>query len=96
MPFYHVPDESARKEEALGTETQKGAESERDYLGTLQTGPKLVKLNQYPFTQFGTQQRDFNKNGLDTFQWIEYSVSKNSAFLVVSLGRIIFETAKTH
>ena len=38
--FYHVLDESARKEEAL--------EGERDDLGTLQTGPKASAVSLYP------------------------------------------------
>lgn len=49
-------------------------------LGTKESGPKQVCLPQYPFSQFGTQQRAFNKSWFEQFKWLEYSVARNSAF----------------
>lgn len=59
MPFCCVTDESTRREEVMGKEIQKGAESEGDDLGTFHTGLKQVTIQQYLFIQFGLQQRAF-------------------------------------
>ncbi|KAK0141852.1 Zinc finger MYM-type protein 1 [Merluccius polli] len=49
-------------------------------LGSPESGPKQVRLSQYPFSQFGSQNRAFSKNWFEQFKWLEYSVGSNSAF----------------
>lgn len=49
-------------------------------LGTQESGPKQVHIPKYPLSQFGDQQRAFNKSWFEEFTWLEYSVAKNSTF----------------
>ncbi|KAK0141083.1 Zinc finger MYM-type protein 1 [Merluccius polli] len=49
-------------------------------LGTRKTGPKQPRLDQYPSTSFGKQQRSFQKHWFDLFDWLEYSLSRNSSY----------------
>lgn len=48
-------------------------------LGTAESGPKQIRLHAYPFSQFGSQNRAFNKNWFEEFKWLEYSAEGNSA-----------------
>uniref|UniRef100_A0A667WAX6 TTF-type domain-containing protein n=1 Tax=Myripristis murdjan TaxID=586833 RepID=A0A667WAX6_9TELE len=43
-------------------------------------GPHRPALKKYPSTQFGNQQRSFNRGWLDLYSWLEYSVIKNASF----------------
>ncbi|XP_025197028.1 uncharacterized protein LOC112595861 [Melanaphis sacchari] len=49
-------------------------------LGTLLTGPVRPILTSYPLTKFGTQNRAFNHKHYITYEWLEYSISKDSIF----------------
>ena len=49
-------------------------------LGDKDTGPKQLKLPQYPHTQFGTQKRAFQEQWFKSFRWLEYSARQNAAF----------------
>ncbi|XP_050959752.1 zinc finger MYM-type protein 1 [Labeo rohita] len=56
------------------------ARKDKDDLGDLETGPKQVKLAQYPMSYFKFQMRAFNSKWYDSFVWLEYSVEKDAAF----------------
>ncbi|KAM3610073.1 uncharacterized protein V6R79_024870 [Siganus canaliculatus] len=58
-------------------------------LGTPESGPKQVSLS-----QFGTQQRAFNKSWFEQFKWLEYSVTRNSCFSCRLYGRQNIRTNK--
>ena len=49
-------------------------------LGFPESDPKQARLPPYPFRQFGSQKRAFNKNWFEQFKWLEYSAEGNSAF----------------
>ncbi|XP_060873889.1 zinc finger MYM-type protein 1-like [Metopolophium dirhodum] len=49
-------------------------------LGTLITGPVQPILTSYPLTKFGTQNRAFNNKHYKIYEWLEYSISKDSIF----------------
>ena len=49
-------------------------------LGDKDTGPKQLKLPQYPRDQFGIQKRAFQSNWFQSFTWLEYSLRRNAAF----------------
>ncbi|XP_076849685.1 zinc finger MYM-type protein 1 [Brachyhypopomus gauderio] len=49
-------------------------------LGDRNTGPKQVKLAQYPQSVFGTQKRAFQFNWFQSFNWLEYSCKRDAAF----------------
>ncbi|KAL0973799.1 hypothetical protein UPYG_G00211300 [Umbra pygmaea] len=49
-------------------------------LGTVETGPARAKLKEYPLTSFGLQRRAFQQKWFDSFEWLEYSASRNSVF----------------
>ena len=54
-----------------------GTEESCSDLGVKDTGPKQLKLTQYPHTQFGTQKR---QQWFKSFRWLEYSARQNAAF----------------
>ena len=37
-------------------------------------------MQSYPLTKFGTQNRAFNHKHYKTYEWLEYSISKDSIF----------------
>lgn len=49
-------------------------------LGTPESGPKQVLLSQYPLSQHGAEKWAFNKGWFQQYQWLEYSVTSDSAF----------------
>ncbi|XP_008179531.1 zinc finger MYM-type protein 1-like [Acyrthosiphon pisum] len=49
-------------------------------LGTLITGPVRPILTSYPLTKFGAQNRAFDDKHYKTYEWLEYSISKDSIF----------------
>lgn len=49
-------------------------------LGSVETGPKQVQDFTFPLKNFGLQRRSFQRSWYDMFNWLEYSVSQNSAF----------------
>ncbi|KAL4083617.1 hypothetical protein QTP88_028933 [Uroleucon formosanum] len=50
-------------------------------LGTLLTGPvRPILTVTYPLTKFGTHNRAFNHKHYITYEWLEYSISKDSIF----------------
>lgn len=79
--FCHT-DESAREEEGQASQqgTAGGLTAVSD-LGTPESGPKQVHLPQYPLSQFGAQQRAFNKAWFEQFKWLEYSVPETAHFV---------------
>ncbi|XP_057791491.1 uncharacterized protein LOC131008576 [Salvia miltiorrhiza] len=46
----------------------------------LKAGPYQPKMEAYPVTKFGTQNRSFQKRWFDKFHWLEYSLSTNKAY----------------
>lgn len=85
---------SERNEETEGVQHRdhqaKAAETEESCsdLGDKDTGPKQLKLSQYPHTQFGTQKRAFQEQWFKSFRWLEYSARQNAAFLVGYLAKM--------
>jgi len=49
-------------------------------LGTLTTGPSHPNLKRYPVTKFGDQNRAFTSSLYTTYDFIEYSILKDSIF----------------
>lgn len=68
-------DEPGRRDEG-----KTGEGSNETDLGSPDTGPKQIKDIQFPSKHFGLQKRSFQRSWYDTFNWLEYSVSQNSAF----------------
>ncbi|CAI6366510.1 unnamed protein product [Macrosiphum euphorbiae] len=49
-------------------------------LGDIDSGPKQPKLQIFPLTKFGPQNRSFNAKHYSEFEWLEYSVSRDAVF----------------
>ncbi|XP_025410974.1 zinc finger MYM-type protein 1-like isoform X1 [Sipha flava] len=49
-------------------------------LGNLNSGPRQPILKEYPKTKFGSQNRGFTPSYFSEFNWLEYSVRKDSVF----------------
>ena len=49
-------------------------------LGDRNTGPKQVKLAQYPQSVCGTHKRAFQYKWFQSFNWLEYSCKRDAAF----------------
>ncbi|KAA0706071.1 hypothetical protein E1301_Tti016829 [Triplophysa tibetana] len=71
-----VSDDSGRRE----AELVEVASTVVEDLGTVETGPARAKLKEYPLTTFGLQRRSFQQKWFETFDWLEYSASRNAAF----------------
>ncbi|XP_056589609.1 zinc finger MYM-type protein 5-like [Triplophysa dalaica] len=69
-------DDSGRRE----AELVEVASTVVEDLGTVETGPARAKLKEYPLTTFGLQRRSFQQKWFETFDWLEYSASRNAAF----------------
>ncbi|KAJ3600256.1 hypothetical protein NHX12_031242 [Muraenolepis orangiensis] len=72
--------ESADQSEGSGSADGSGRTENQNDLGTRETGPKQPRLDQYPSTSVGKQQRSFQKKWFDSFDWLEYSLSRNSSY----------------
>lgn len=69
-----------RQTEQHSSQQSKGVQDMALDLGDKTTGPKQLKVSQYPLTQFETQKRSFQENWFKSFKWLEYSSQKNAAF----------------
>lgn len=80
-----------RQTEQHSSQQSKGVQDMALDLGDKTTGPKQLKVSQYPLTQFGTQKRSFQENWFKSFKWLEYSSQKMllSALLVESLAKVL-------
>ncbi|CAI6355883.1 unnamed protein product [Macrosiphum euphorbiae] len=54
--------------------------SESIDIGDINTGPIRPKLQTYPKTVFGKQNRGFSSTLFDGFPWLEYSIQKDAVF----------------
>lgn len=82
---FYIVDQIVRLREEHATAERTGddigrSRKDKDDLGDLETGPKQVKLAQYPMSYFKFQMRAFNSKWYDSFVWLEYSVEKDAAF----------------
>lgn len=86
--FTNIPDEEKLHEcDPASDCIPKNRSLFRDYV---KSGPIQPRLSDYPTRSFGNKQRRFQVQWFDKYKWLEYSISKDSAFCFVcrSFGSI--------
>lgn len=68
------------QEQQLPTEASTSTPTPVTDLGTMCSGPVQPRLNKYPLSKFGKQNRGFSTQFYASFPFIEYSCAKNSVF----------------